>query len=135
MLKLVVGVKGTGKTKTLISMVNAATQVSNGAVICLEKGTNLQFDVSHDARLINTDEFYIENATTLYGFVAGCYASNHDITHVFIDGSLKICNHDMSALEALVTKLAKLSEAYDISVVMTVSASPEDLPDSIKKYM
>jgi hypothetical protein len=84
---MIVGVKGTGKTKTLISMVNAATELSAGAVVCLEKGTNLRFNVKYQARLINVDEYALSDAQSLYGFIAGVYASNQDITHIFVDGN------------------------------------------------
>ena len=71
MLKLIIGVKGTGKTKALISMVNEAVEKSSGAVICIEKGDKLRFDVKYQARLIDTDEYYVDDAQSLFGFVAG----------------------------------------------------------------
>ena len=74
MLKLIIGVKGTGKTKTLISMVNDAVAASNGAVICIEKGDKLRFDVKYQARLIDTNEYFIDDAQSLFGFVAGIFA-------------------------------------------------------------
>ena len=75
MLKLIIGVKGTGKTKTLINMVNAAVESSKGDVVCIEKGVKLRYDVKYQARLINTEEFSINDATALYGFLAGIFAS------------------------------------------------------------
>ena len=135
MLKMIVGVKGTGKTKTLISMVNAATELSAGSVVCIEKGTNLPFNVKYQARLINVDEYNLTDAQSLYGFIAGVYASNQDITHIFVDGTYRICNKDIAAFEKFVLETAKLADEADINVVMTVSMPLEDIPESIKQYM
>ena len=88
MVKLIIGIKGTGKTKTLIQMVNAALETTGGNVVVLEKGDKLKFDVKYQARLVNTDEYYVTDAQSLYGFVAGILASNHDVTELFIDSAL-----------------------------------------------
>ena len=71
MLKLIVGVKGTGKTKHLIEMVNTASEESKGSVVCIEKGTKLTYDIKHTARLIDTDQYNIGDAQSLFGFIAG----------------------------------------------------------------
>ena len=102
MVKLIIGVKGTGKTKALISMVNEAAEKSNGNVVCIEKGVGLRFDIKPTVRLINTNEYLVFDAQALYGFVAGILASNHDVTDLFIDGALKISNNDSAAFEAFV---------------------------------
>ncbi len=135
MLKMIVGVKGTGKTKTLISMVNAATELSAGSVVCLEKGTNLRFDVKYQTRLINVDEYNLVDAQCLYGFIAGIHASNHDITHIFVDGTYRICNKNIADFEKFVDEAAKLAESANISIVMTVSMPVENIPESLKQYM
>ena len=97
MLKLMIGVKGTGKTKTLIEKVHAAAEVSKGDVVCIEKGTNLRFNVKNKVRLIDTEEYLIQDANALYGFIAGILASNYDVTDLFVDNSLKICNGNVAA--------------------------------------
>ena len=135
MLKMIVGVKGTGKTKTLISMVNAATELSAGSVVCIEKGTNLRFNVKYQARLINVDEYNLTDAQSLYGFIAGIYASNQDITHIFVDGTYKTCNKDIADFEKFVLETAPLADEADINVVMTVSMPAEEIPESVKQYM
>ena len=99
MIKLIVGLKGSGKTKTLIEKVNAATEASKGSVICLEKGDKLRYDIKYQARLIDVEEYNIDNAHGLRCFVAGLHASNSDITHIFIDSALKICKDDAADLE------------------------------------
>ena len=132
MLKLIIGVKGTGKTKTLISMVNEAVDASHGDVVCIEKGTKLRFDIKYQARLINTEEYYIEDAHALGGFIAGILASNNYITDIFVDSSLKICAGDVDAYAHMLTKLDKIVK--DVNLVMSVSIAVDECPDSIKAY-
>lgn len=135
MVKLIVGVRGTGKTKTLIELVNGAVATSKGSVICIEKGNKLNYDITHKARLIDVDAYSVADAQALYGFVAGISASDHDITDLFIDSTLKICKGDVPAFEVLLGELEALSEKAGFGVVMTVSMSPEECTDTIKKYM
>ena len=135
MLKLIIGVKGTGKTKTLISMVNEAAEKSQGTVVCIEKGVGLRFDVKYSARLINTNEYLIFDAEALYGFVAGILASNHDVTDLFIDGALKIANNDTVAFEAFLKAVDELTSKMEVNVVMTSSIPCEDASDIVKKYI
>ena len=135
MVKLIIGLKGSGKTKTLISKVNDAIGVSNGCVVCLEKGDKLRFDIKYQARLIDVMEYNIVDAHGLQGFVAGLHASNSDITHLFIDSALKICGNNAEAFADFVAVLDKWAEKWDIEVLMTSSISEADLPESLKKYL
>lgn len=135
MVKLIIGIKGTGKTKTLISMVESALASTNGNVVVLEKGEQLRFDINYQARLVNTDEYYINDAQSLYGFIAGILASNHDVTDLFIDSTMKICNRDVAALEKMVEELDLLTVKKDVKIVMTVSMPEEDASDLLKKYL
>ena len=132
MLKLIVGVKGTGKTKTLINMVNGALEVTKGDVVCMEKGTKLRYDIKPSARLVNVDEYLVSDAQSLYGFVAGILASNHDVTDLFIDGTLKICNRDIPAFEKMVNELSVLIEKTGVNLTLTVSMPEADLPESLR---
>lgn len=135
MVKLIVGVRGTGKTKTLIDMVNEAAAKSKGSVICIEKGNKLNFDITHKARLIDADAYAIADAQALYGFVAGIAASDHDITDLFIDSTLKICAGDVDAYEKFVGEIAALAEKIGFNVVMTTSMPVEDCPEVLRQYM
>ena len=135
MLKLIIGVKGTGKTKTLIGMVNEAVEKSQGSVICIEKGDKLRYDVKYQARLINTTEYYVDDAQALFGFVAGMLASNHDVTDLFIDSALKICQNDSAAFDKFLDEMNVLIEKLGINVVMTSSLAVENATDTVKKYL
>ncbi len=135
MLKLIIGVKGTGKTKTLISMVNDAVEKSAGTVVCIEKGVGLRFDVKYTVRLINTNDYLVFDAEALYGFVAGILASNHDVTDLFIDSALKISNNDVAAFETFLKEVDELANRLNVNVVITSSIPVEEASDTVKKYI
>jgi len=135
MVKLIIGVKGTGKTKALIEMINAALDSTKGSVVCIEKGTNLQLTLNYNCRLINSDEYMISSASELYGFIAGLLASNHDITDLFVDATFRICQRDAVAFDKFVTEVDDLSSKYGMNVVMTVSMPTENITDTMKKYL
>ena len=135
MLKLIIGVKGTGKTKALINLVNSAADNSNGDVVCIEKGVKLRYDVKYRVRLIDTEEYFVSDAQALYGFVAGIFASNHDVTDLFIDSALKICGNDAAAFDAFVAEVAALSDKLGVKITMTSSIPVEDASETVKKYL
>ena len=135
MLKLIVGVKGTGKTKHLIEMVNTAPEESKGSVVCIEKGTKLTYDIKHTARLIDTDQYNIGDAQSLFGFIAGIIASNHDVTDLFVDSALKICLNDIDSFDKFVDEVNALVEKYDLHCTMTVTLPAEKATETIKKYL
>ena len=135
MLKLMIGVKGTGKTKTLIEMVNNAVNETSGAVVCIEKGDKLRYDIKYQARLVNTKEYMINDAQSLYGFVAGILASNHDVTDLFIDSALKICNEDRAAFEKMLDELNALIEKTGTKLFVTSSMPVEEATEGVKKYI
>lgn len=134
-MKLIIGVRGTGKTKQLIEMVNNAAQESKGSVICIEYSNKLNFDITYKARLIDATKFHIDDAHKLTGFVAGIAASNHDITDLFIDSALKICKGDINALAQAIADIDELTQKTDINCVITISADPTECPESLKKFM
>ncbi len=132
MIKLFIGGKGSGKTKTLIEMVNNAVTESKGNVVCIEKGDKLIHDITYKARLIDTDAYSVCDADALYGFIAGILASNSDITDIFVDSALKIIGNDVVAFEAMLAKLNKITA--EVNLVMTSSITVEDCPEAVKAY-
>ncbi len=127
MITLILGHKGSGKTKKLMALCNAAVERSKGNVVFIEKDNTLTYDISHKARLVAAEDYAIKGFDALYGYVAGMCAGNYDITDIFVDSVLKIGGTDMAALECFVEKLSHL----DVNVVMSVSADKSEIPAHI----
>ncbi len=134
MIKLIVGHKGSGKTKTMIDMINESAQVNEGSVVCIEKGMKSTYNVKSSVRLIDTDDYGIRGFDMFYGFVTGILASNYDISEVYVDGILKIGMGDIEGLGDLLAKLDGIAKD-NLKFVITVSADTDELTEGIKKFM
>lgn len=134
MLKLIVGNKGTGKTKALVNAVNEAVNVSKGNVICIEKDLKLTFDLNHKARLVVSDEYGISGFDMFYGFITGLLAGNYDITDIFVDTTLKIGGRDIPAFENMITKLVERLKQSEVNITFTVSCDKSELSDATMQY-
>ncbi|MBQ0013917.1 MAG: hypothetical protein KBS82_01150 [Oscillospiraceae bacterium] len=128
MVSLIIGHKGSGKTKKLIDAVNAAREASNGNVICVEKGNKLSNDVKYTVRLVSAEEYKISGFDAYYGFLAGMCAGDSDITDILCDGTLKIGGEIGDDFLCFFKKVAKLAEATDTKFTFTISADEEELP-------
>ncbi len=131
MISLIIGNKGSGKTKKLIALINDAVQASDGTVVCIEKSPLLTYEVTHKARLIETERFGIEGCDAFYGMVCGVIAQDHDITEIFVDATFKIVGRDYDEFAALINKLAKVAADNDVKIVFTVSEDKENLPAAL----
>ncbi len=128
MIKIIIGKKGSGKTKKLVDLVNEATAKSLGNVVCIEKGDTLTFSVTHKARLIDADAFGISGYGEYYGMVCGIKAGNHDVTHIFGDATLRIGTRNYDELVAFLERVAKID---DVEFLFTISADKEELPKKL----
>ena len=124
MIQLIVGTKGSGKTKTLVDMINAGTRTTSGNVVVIEKGMQLTYDIDYKARLVDMDEYH----------VAGVLAGNYDITELYIDGVLKVLDHDLDTLGKVLDQLSAIA-GENLKLVVTVSADRAALPESVSKYL
>jgi energy-coupling factor transporter ATP-binding protein EcfA2 len=134
MIYLILGNKGSGKTKRLIDLVNAAVEKSNGNVVCIEKERLLTYNVNYRARLVETDHYGISGYDAFYGFLSGIIAGDHDITDVLVDATLKIGGKDYEALACFLEKVAKLSKIAEQDFTFTVSADEAELPAKIFEF-
>lgn len=134
MVSLIIGNKGSGKTKRLISLVNEAVDRSNGNVVCVEKERLLIYDINYRARLVETDHFKVSGYEAFYGFLSGIVAGDHDITDVLVDATLKIGGRNYDELAAFLKKVSDLSKIADQDFTFTISADVSDLPAEIFEY-
>ena len=135
MIKLIMGLKGSGKTKKLIDSINAALDQASGDVVCIEYGKKLTYDVNYRVRLVDSEEYAISNSDMLKGFLSGLHTGNFDITHVYIDNLYKTIGTDRANGEAFVAWCAKFAETNNMNITITVSDDPALASEDIKKYL
>ena len=135
MITLLIGKKGSGKTKKLIELANAAVESSNGNIVVIEKGLKLTYDISHKARLVDSDAYGIQGMDALVGFISGICAANYDVTDIFIDSTLKITGNGVAEVEPITMKLKALSEASEANIYLLVSADETELPEAVLEYV
>ena len=135
MIKLIIGLKGSGKTKFLIDSIKEAVDGSKGCVIAIERGQTLRFDVDHSVRLIDIDEYDISDFNSFYGFLSGLLAGNYDISDIFVDATFKIGGRDYDAFAKMIDKLKRLCDDFNCDIVFTASCDTEDLPERVRKYI
>ncbi len=131
MVTLLIGKKGSGKTKKLVQKANEAVAASQGNVVVIEKGLKLTYDIASQARLVDSEQYNIEGYDMLYGFISGICAGNYDVTDIFVDSTFKICPSGVDGLECFTKKVQALAETSKANIIMLISADEADLPDSI----
>ena len=136
MVRLIMGVKGSGKTKQLIELINNAAKDEPGNVVCIEPSRDMMFDIHYRIRLIDAKEYKLNNYDSLRGFISGLYAGNYDISHVFIDNLCKIIGIEIgSDVEAILNWLDVFGEKNGIKFTVTISADPAAATDGMQKYL
>ena len=135
MIRVIVGKKGSGKTKQVIEMINSAVDTEHGNVVCIEKGEKLMLDISHKIRLVEASDYDIADYTAMKGFISGLYAGNYDITHIFIDSLTKIIGRECDfETEKFLDWLNSFSQKNGIKFTITISDEESLVGEGIKKY-
>ncbi len=135
MIHVIMGLKGSGKTKKLIDSIHEAVAASNGDVVCIEYGKHLTYDVSYRVRLVDSQEYAITNMEMLKGFISGLHAGNFDITHVYIDNLYKTIGSDRASAEAFIVWCADFAKANNMEITITVSDDPAQASDTMKQFL
>ncbi len=135
MIHVIMGLKGSGKTKKLIEAINTAVAEAHGDVVCIEYGQKLTYDIPHKVRLVDSKEYGICSPEMLKGFLSGLHAGNFDITNVFIDNLYKTIGQDQAANEAFVDWAADFAKENNMEITMTISSDPEAASEGMKKYL
>ncbi len=135
MIHVIMGLKGSGKTKKMIDGINAAVAQAQGDVVCIEYGKKLTYDISYKVRLVDSKEYGICSGEMLKGFLSGLHAGNFDITHVFIDNLYKTIGSDKAAAEAFVAWCARFAADNSMEITITISEDPSQASEEMKKYL
>lgn len=133
MVKIIMGLKGSGKTKKLVDMVRAAVDMDHGDVVVIEKEKKLTFDIPYQARLIDAGAYSIGTYELLKGFLCGIHAGNYDITHIFIDNFYKMVDdRDPVRLGDFVDWLKGFAEKEGVEFVISVSGDSEAADERVR---
>ena len=136
MIELLIGKKGTGKTKILIDNVNKAAGEAHGNVVFISNDTSRNmYDIKSEIRMADTKDFNLTSWDEFLGFICGIISGNFDISNIFIDGILKIVDNSMDGFESFLKALEKVSEKFNIDFEISVSIDADAAPDYIKKYV
>ena len=136
MVKIIMGLKGSGKTKELVGLVCKAVSEGNGDVVVIEKDRKLTYDIPYQARLIDAGSYSIGSYEFLKGFISGIHAGNYDITHFFIDNFYKLVNDKEGAnVVTFIQWLADYAEREKVEFVISMSSDREKCPEEIKQYL
>ena len=135
MIKVIYGAKGTGKTKMMIDAANEAVKEAKGHLIYITDSKRYMYDLEREVRFIDTSEYDIAGEGALCGFVKGVIAGNHDNEYVFIDGVVRIAGKPVAELAAFFYMLDKVAKNNNMVITVSVSASKEELPDFVTKYL
>ena len=135
MIQVIMGLKGSGKTKKLIDSINQTAQSATGDVVCIEYDKKLTFDISYRVRLVDSKEYGVDNIDKLKGLVCGLHAGNYDITNVYIDNLYKTIGNDRKTGEAFILWCADFAKANDMNITITVSDDPAQAAEAVKRYL
>ena len=135
MIHVIMGLKGSGKTKKLIDSINEAVASASGDVVCIEYGKKLTYDINYRVRLVDSKEYGINSLEMLKGFLSGLHAGNFDITNVYIDNLYKTIGTDRAAGEAFILWCAEFAQANDMNITVTVSDDPAQASEAVKQYL
>ena len=135
MIHVIMGLKGSGKTKKLIDAINAAVAEANGDVVCIEYGKKLTYDVNYRVRLVDSQEYAINSSDMLKGFLSGLHAGNFDITNVFIDNLYKTIGTDRANGEEFVAWCAEFAKTNNMNITITISDDPALASEAMKQYL
>lgn len=132
MVQLIVGRKGKGKTKQLLDKVNSEIKEISGSIVYLDKSTQHMYELNNKVRLIDVSQYMIENSSEFLGFVCGIISQDHDLEQMYFDSFLKISALEGQDIVPAVEKLDKISKAFGVDFILSVSVDEEELPESLK---
>ena len=136
MVRLIMGVKGSGKTKQLIELINAAAKDEAGNVVCIEPKRDMSYNIHYNIRLIDAQEYDLHSYEMFRGFISGLYAGNYDISHVFIDNLCKTVGREVdNDTELFLNWLDMFGEKNGIKFTVTISADLSAATDGMQKYL
>lgn len=135
MIKVITGDTGEGKTKRLINRANEVLKETKGHIVYIDGDNSHMYDLRHEIRYINISEFPIDDYHEFYGFMCGILSEDNDISHIFVDGLLKMAHlEQISNSDALISKLKAITDKFDVRLVASLNCAEKDLPDFLQTF-
>jgi len=134
-INVIIGAKGSGKTKYMVDHVNMAVKDEPGNLVFISKDNRLMYDLKSSVRYINTEEFAVEDYDVLYGFLGGIISNNYDVSHIFIDSIWKVVKSEEAGFEKFLGRIESLGEKLNINFTITISADRSSAPEYLTKYL
>ena len=135
MIQVIMGLKGSGKTKKMIASINEVVTSASGDVVCIEYGKKLTYDINYRVRLVDSKEYGIDSVDKLKGLLCGLHAGNFDITNVYIDNLYKTIGADRAVGEEFILWCEKFAAENNMNITITVSDDPAMASEEIKKFL
>lgn len=132
MIQIIAGKKGKGKTKYLLEKVNTEIKSVRGNIVYLDKNTKHMYELNNRVRLINTSEFPLVNSEQFIGFIYGIISQDNDLEQMYFDSFLDIAKSENSDISSVLKALEKISEKYNITLVISISLDEHELPEDAK---
>ena len=135
MVRVIMGKKGSGKTKQMIELINAAVGTEHGNVVCIERNRAMTYNIDYSIRLVEASDFEIKSFEYLKGMISGLYAGNYDITPMFIDSLHRVVPSEPGPeVEEFLDWLEDFSEKNNIKFTITISDDPATAHEGVRKY-
>ena len=128
MIQIITGEKGKGKTKILLDKVNTEIKDINGSAVYLDKSTKHMYELNNKVRLINVQDFLVDSTESFLGFICGIISQDNDLEKVYLDSFLKVAHLEDGDVKAVLDKLTKISETFNVDFVLSVSLDNSLLP-------
>lgn len=139
MIQVILGGKGSGKTKRLIDMTNDALKAEhgNGTIIFIDDDKRYMYDLRHEIRFVDASNYPSArkcSADAFLAFISGMLAADFDITLIAVDAFKKLVTTPLDELKNFFESLEVLADEHKCNFVLSISAPAEEVPDFIKQY-
>jgi len=135
MIRVIPGETGEGKTKRLIHAANEALMEAKGNIIYIDGDNSHMYDLRHEIRYINISEFPIDDYHEFFGFMCGILSEDNDISHIFVDGLLKMAHlRVIENSDELIDKLKAVTDKFNVRVVASLKCDGEELPEFLNEF-
>ena len=135
MVHLITGNKGKGKTKWMLNKANASVKDILGSICYLDKSVQHMYELNNRIRLINVNDYMIENGDQFLGFVSGIISQDHDLEQMYFDSFLSVSYLENADIRPAINRLQKLSEMFEVDFFISISVDDHEIPEELKELV